>query len=100
MTCTSSSVRSVTLTRATNHEHTCRVTVMRLAAPPQAAPELANVMSPEFPTYVRSCSYWPCVTNGPWSSPSPWQFSTSPYDDAVQSLRCRALVVWQSTTCP
>lgn len=49
ITCTSSSVRSVIRTRATNHEHTCLRTVMRLAAEPHAAPELANVMRPELP---------------------------------------------------
>ncbi|MNJ03182.1 hypothetical protein D3C73_1634050 [compost metagenome] len=49
ITCTSSSVRSVMRTRATNHEHTCLRTVMRLAAEPQAAPEFANVISPELP---------------------------------------------------
>ncbi len=49
MTRTSSSVRSVILTRATNHEKACRRTVIRLALPPQAAPELANVIRPELP---------------------------------------------------
>ncbi len=49
MTVMSSNVRSVTLTRATNHEQEWRRTVIRLAAPPQAAPELAKVISPELP---------------------------------------------------
>ncbi len=59
-------------------------------------------MSPLLPTNTRSCSYWPWVVNGlpPWSSPSPWQFSTRQYADAVRSLRCRALWLVQSETRP
>jgi len=59
-------------------------------------------ISPELPMKVRSCSYWPCVVNGlpPWSSPSPWQFSTIEYALAVKSLRCRAFDDVQSSTWP
>ncbi len=102
ITRTSSRVRSVIFVPATNQEQTCRRTVIRLALMPHCPPLLAMSISPEQPVKTRSCSYWPWVVKGlpPASSPSPWQFSTRQYAEAVQSLRCRALELRQSTTCP
>ncbi len=57
ITRTFSSVRSLIFVPATNHEQTWSRTVMRLAAVPHCAPELAMSISPEHPMKVRSCSY-------------------------------------------